>query len=283
MATLIDLHCHLDLYPDPQAVVREVVSRGVYVLSVTTTPSAFCGTAQLAPPNSKIRTSLGLHPELAAERQGELPLFERLLDRTDYVGEIGLDGSREHRASLDRQCGVLLDILLMCARAGGRTLSLHSREARARLLDLLALEPLAGQPILHWFTGTRREVDRANELGCWFSVGPAMLRSERGRLALAGIPRERLLPETDGPFGLIDGTHAYPWEAMDIVQPLSRLWRESEADVRGVLVENFSRLVRGGAGAPAVSLSQTVLSEKSRIVLPPGGHTPEEEWLVKSI
>lgn len=46
---MIDLHCHLDLYPDPQAIVAECVRRRLYVLSVTTVPSAFEGTAALAP------------------------------------------------------------------------------------------------------------------------------------------------------------------------------------------------------------------------------------------
>jgi TatD DNase family protein len=221
-----------------------VVARGVYVLSVTTTPSAFDGTSALAPPGSKIRTAVGLHPEVAVERERELPLFEQLLHRTAYVGEIGLDGSREHKASLDRQSGVLMDILIMCARAGGKTLSLHSREARGRVLDLLALEPLAGRPILHWFTGSQRDFARANELGCWFSIGSAMLRSERGRAAVALMPKDRILPETDGPFGVINGSSAFPWEAMEVVRPLAELWREPEADVHRVLVRNFQNLVQ---------------------------------------
>jgi TatD DNase family protein len=244
METLVDLHCHLDLYPDPRAVVREVVARGVYVLSVTTTPSAFIGTAALAPARSKIRTALGLHPEVAVQRARELPLFHELVHQTAYIGEIGLDGSREHKVSIDRQSGILMDILITCAGAGGKTLSPHSRDARGRVLDLLALEPLAGRPILHWFTGTQREIERANELGCWFSVSPAMLRSSRGRSAVQHMSRDRILPETDGPFGLIKGSAAFPWEAMEVVQPLSELWREQKSDVHITLVRNFRNLVQ---------------------------------------
>src|SRR4051812_28917583 len=100
---MIDLHCHLDLYPSPRAVADECVHRRLYVLSVTTVPSAFEGTSALVDSDSRIRTALGIHPELASARVGELPLFERLLPRTRYVGEIGLDGSRDHRATLDVQ------------------------------------------------------------------------------------------------------------------------------------------------------------------------------------
>nr|WP_249038340.1 hypothetical protein [Paracoccus pantotrophus] len=44
---MIDFHAHLDLYPDPHTVARECVVRDLYVLSVTTTPSAWSGTAAL--------------------------------------------------------------------------------------------------------------------------------------------------------------------------------------------------------------------------------------------
>lgn len=41
---MIDFHCHLGLYPNPPAVRDECVRQGLYVLSVTTTPSAWEGT-----------------------------------------------------------------------------------------------------------------------------------------------------------------------------------------------------------------------------------------------
>jgi TatD DNase family protein len=89
---LIDFHCHLDLYPNPLEVSREAERRGVYVLSVTTTPSAFLGTLKLTGTDSRVRTALGLHPEIAVAREVELPLFEKLLPQTMYVGEVGLAG-----------------------------------------------------------------------------------------------------------------------------------------------------------------------------------------------
>ena len=70
---------------------------GIYVLSVTTTASAWEGTAALAHGCPRIRTALGMHPQLAHERKHELPLFQRLIEKTDYVGEVGLDGSRESK------------------------------------------------------------------------------------------------------------------------------------------------------------------------------------------
>lgn len=238
---MIDLHCHLDLYPDPRAVVAECVARRLYVLSVTTVPSAFEGTAALVPAQSRIRTALGLHPELAAARAIELPLFERLLPRTRYVGEVGLDASRDHRSTLDAQRAVFADVLRLCASAGGRVLSLHSRGATGIILYALESEPAAGQAILHWYVGSPKQVARAAEMGCWFSVGPPMLSSDRGRSAVAAMPKDRVVPESDGPFGLIDGQPARPWDAWSVLPKLAELWREAE--VADQLWSNFRTLM----------------------------------------
>src|SRR5438552_1595155 len=100
---MIDFHCHLDLYSQPRDVVEECIVRGAYVLAVTTTPSAWEGTSALVAGASRIRVALGLHPELAQERKVELPLFDKLLSRTKYVGEIGLDGSPELKGQWEHQ------------------------------------------------------------------------------------------------------------------------------------------------------------------------------------
>jgi TatD DNase family protein len=204
--------------------------------------SAFEGTAALVPTGSRIRTALGLHPELAAPRARELPLVERLLPRTRYVGEVGLDASRDHRSTLDVQCSVFADVLRLCARAGGKVLSLHSRGATGIILDALGAEPAAGRAVLHWYVGSAKQVARAAEMDCWFSVGPSMLASNRGRLAVAAMPRDRIIPESDGPFGMVDGRPMRPWEAWSVVPDLAELWRESETDVARRLQANFKAL-----------------------------------------
>lgn len=241
---LIDFHCHLDLYPDPHTVAAEAAARGVYVLSVTTTPTAFAGTRALAPAGSRIRTALGLHPEIAAGREHELRLFEELLPQTRYVGEVGLDGSRPHRDTLDRQGGILTDILALTANAGGKIISLHSRGAAAAVLDVISTEPRAGVCVLHWFNGSSRQIRRASEMECWFSVGYNMLTSERGRDAVAAMPRDRIIPETDGPFGFRGERPAWPWEAGEVATMLASIWRENADDVSGQLDRNFIELVK---------------------------------------
>lgn len=239
---MIDLHAHLDLYPDPQAITKECVERNLFVLSVTTTPSAWSGTAALAQGAARIRTALGLHPQLAHERRSELALFEGLLPQSRYVGEIGLDGGPELKATWDTQRHVFDEILRMCGSAGGRIMTIHSRRAASPVLDALASRADAGIAVLHWFSGSRRELQRAIDQGCWFSVGPAMLNGERGRGLAAQMPRDRILTETDGPFAQIEGRALLPWDAAKAESMLANLWGSNEDEVRDQLTSNLMRL-----------------------------------------
>jgi TatD DNase family protein len=239
---VIDLHCHLDLYPDPRRVAEECRHRQIYVLSVTTTPSAWKGTAALAEGAPRIRTALGLHPQLAHERKGELALFARLLPETRYVGEVGLDGGPEYKRYWGDQVKVFERILAACGECGGRVLSVHSRRAAGPVLDHLERVPNAGTPIMHWFSGSPRELARAADLGCWFSVGPAMLAGEKGRALVGSMPRDRVLTETDGPFARVEGQSAYPWDASIAVAGLAGLWDVSEHEAERTLRENLRRL-----------------------------------------
>jgi TatD DNase family protein len=80
-------------------------------------------------------------------------------------------------------------------------------------------------------------------MGCWFSVGPAMLTSKAGLAAVTAMPKSRIIPESDGPFGLIDERAALPWEAWSIVPKLAELWKENEEAVEYQLNDNFRFLV----------------------------------------
>lgn len=247
---MIDFHCHLDLYPDPAAVVAECRARNMYVLSVTTTPAAWAGTLALAAGSSRIRTALGLHPQLVTQRKSELPLLLSLIADTRYIGEIGLDGSRDFAGSLADQTDVFDAVLRGCADAGGRILSIHSRGAAKMVLDALSRRPAAGTPVLHWFSGTERELLRAIDLGCWFSVGPAMIKSQKGIRLVELMPRDRILTESDGPFANVQGRSAFPWDAGGAEIFLAKVWALSKETTRHVLLANLRRLTQPSSCPP---------------------------------
>ncbi|WP_367280326.1 Qat anti-phage system TatD family nuclease QatD [Sulfuricaulis sp.] len=247
---MIDFHCHLDLYPHPDSVLARVVREKVYVLAVTTTPLAWSGTRRLVGDAPRVRVALGLHPQVVAERHAEIDLLCSLVPETPYIGEIGLDGSESCAASFGLQQKILEKALSACTVHGGRIISLHSRRASREVLDAIEKYPNCGTPVLHWFSGSLKELKRAIQLGCWFSVGPAMLQSERGSRLAAAMPRERLLTETDGPFAKTSSGPLMPWNAKDAERELAKLWGCREEIVNSTLNANLRRLVAPSETAP---------------------------------
>jgi TatD DNase family protein len=241
---MIDFHCHVDLYPDPSTVVTEVVRRKCYVLAVTTTPLAWTGTRRVVNDAPRVRVGLGLHPELVAQRALEVELLCKLVPNAKFIGEVGLDGSPPHRTSLPLQRDVFRTILTAVAGAGGRVMSIHSRGAATETLDDIARHAGPSTAVLHWFSGTQRELSRAIEMGCWFSVGPAMFRGEKGRKLVQHMPEERVLTETDGPFARNGQVPLYPWDAGIAEVTLGHIWRTHASETRERLKNNLRRLVK---------------------------------------
>ena len=235
----MDFHCHLDLYPDPFEVVATTKQKGIFVLSVTTTPSAYEKTALLAKDCPNIETGLGLHPELVHQRFNELSLFDKWIHSTDFVGEVGLDGSPRYRDSWELQVKAFTYALKLSDIHGGRILSIHSRRAATEVMNYLELFKYRNTFILHWFSGSIKELYRAIELGCWFSVGPLMLRGKKGKDLVSRIPQDRVLLETDGPFTSTSKRSIYPWDANDMCIPnLSEIWGVDSKKVVSILAMN---------------------------------------------
>ena len=246
---LHDTHCHVDLYADPAAVVREAEQQGIYTLAVTNTPSVFPATAALAEGTRYVRPALGLHPQLAAERRGELPLFEEHLPKTRYVGEVGLDHVTSDRADRTHQRRVFDAVLDQCDAAGDKILTVHSRRAEADVVDAVG-DGFSGAVILHWYSGSLRTLELAVSRGFYFSANPAMAGGRRFASVINRIPRDRVLLETDGPFVSLDERPASPPDVRVVVTRLASLWGVPPSRAETTLYGNFARLLSSDVPEP---------------------------------
>jgi len=246
-ACLIDFHCHLDLYPDFEEVIREAEEAGIKTLAVTTTPRAFPRNLEMTSDTRHVRAALGLHPQLVKDRANELDLFAELLPRTRYVGEVGLDASPTHYGSFGEQQRVFRDILRLCARAGDKVLSVHSVRCATKVLDLVEAELPAdrGKVVLHWFSGTAKEAARAVRAGCYFSVNTEVLANPRSsRILKSEVPLDRLLTETDGPFVEFGGAVSRPATVRFAIEGLAEVFHCTVPEMQGRLLQNLQELLR---------------------------------------
>ena len=243
---LVDFHCHLDLFPDPVSAVSDAEEAGIYTLTVTTTPRAWPRNYELTHKTKYVRAALGLHPQLVAERSAEVKLWEEYLPQARYVGEVGIDAGPRYYRSVDLQKEVFARILQKCAEVGGKVLTVHSVRATTLVLDLIELHlPLQrGRVVLHWFTGSKAEARRAADLGCYFSINAAMMRSERGCNLVTTLPSDRLLTETDAPFTSVDDRSTAPSDVKATVERLAALRQGMPEDLAQSMNSNLRTMLR---------------------------------------
>lgn len=240
---MIDFHSHLDLYPNGLSLAREVNEKNEFTLVVTTSPRAYHATSRVFAGLGNIKIGLGLHPEVAESKAGELDVLIGGIAGARFIGEVGVDGAPRFRKSLALQEHIFQAVLDECSNQGGKILSIHSRGAAGRVVEMLATSKTMGYPVLHWFSGGLAELQTACRLGCWFSVGPSMLSSDKGRSLVSRMPLDRILPETDGPFTQKDGAPLMPWDAWNICAGLTRVWEQPLDVVEQQLKNNLHRLL----------------------------------------
>lgn len=218
--TTLDTHAHVE----PDIAAPELEMLGAHIVAMTRTLDEY-ETVQHR--RDKTTTwGLGCHPGLARHSKTFDPeRFRELMATAAVIGEVGLDGSS--RVPLDLQVENLASILRMLADTPLVT-SLHSAGATSRLIGLLEKHPLPGL-VLHWWRGTSAETTRVVDLGCYFSVNSRDLKAP----AVVGIvPRERVLTETDHPFGdRSEPSPRRPGHMPRIVSALADAWGATPAEV----------------------------------------------------
>jgi TatD DNase family protein len=239
---LIDTHCHLDLYDNPSELASELDQAGILTIIVTNLPSAF----EQAYPHTRqfkhIRLALGLHPLTASDHLKERDRFKELLNSTSYIGEVGLDFSREGVKTKEIQIESFR-FVLESIQNQPKLVTLHSRQAEAAVLDLL--EAVALYPVIfHWYTGSLSNAKRALARGDYFSVNPAMVKTPKGKQLIAELPMDRVLTESDGPFVIMNGNPAKPYDVSSVLGYLSSVWKKSRDEAEEIIKQNFFRLIK---------------------------------------
>lgn len=217
----LDLHAHVE----PAIAPSELLALNAVVFAVTRS----LDDAELALKRNDPTTvwGVGCHPGLVgAQRAFSVERFTDLLGASPFVGEVGLDG--KSRVPMQTQIATLRSVLTTL-KSKPRIATIHSYAATGLVLELLA-EIDARSVVLHWWLGTGAETARAIELGCYFSVNAAMLKRSD---VLGAIPVDRILFETDHPFGdrRSRGTRR-PGSLGDVEQALAALFRVTPEAMR---------------------------------------------------
>jgi TatD DNase family protein len=236
----IDTHLHLEEVDDPDRAVDEAVAAGVTrLITVGTDLATSRGAIERATRLEPVFAAVGHHP--ANTGDPDLSAFRALLadPRVVAVGEIGLDGSADQEyASMERQLGWFGS---MCdlALETGLPVSVHVREAAELAYRALRARPgLTG--VMHYFSLEAEWAERFLELGFHLSFAGLVTRATRAGLREVArhCPADRLLLETDSPFGQPAARKREPQNRPAYLVDTAKV----VAEVRGISLEQLAEI-----------------------------------------
>lgn len=228
----LDTHAHLAADIENHA----VRSLGAFVFAVTRSIDEFTQVSD----RKDIRTAwgVGAHPGLVRINKAfDVAKFREALTTAAFVGEVGLDG--KSRVPMLEQTRVLRAVLVELQHQP-RIASVHSSSAHFQVLRELHRTPVDGV-ILHWWTGSPELTEEAVRLGCYFSLPPAMMSSIE---TLKLIPIERMLPETDHPYGdRRTPGEKRPGGVVEVEKKVAKLFGKEPLEIRVQFWKNLRTLV----------------------------------------
>ena len=231
---MIDVHCHFDMTKNPEKYISDNEKGQIITIGMTNLPSHFQMGVNHVRQYKYIRLALGLHPLMAKEHTKEYSKFRQYFNETSYIGEVGLDFSREGFSTKEIQIKSF-EFILDTIKGKNKILSLHSRRAEKDVLEMLITQNVENA-IFHWYSGSLTVLRQIVSLGFYFSVNSAMVQSDNGKKIIAEVPKELILTETDAPY--INNSNI-----LQVHEYLSELWKISVLEVDNIINANFKKIV----------------------------------------
>lgn len=202
---IFDTHSHYTdsaFDEDRDAVLRSLPEQGIVhaVLAGTTLEDSARGIA-LTETYDYLYTAVGIHPETAGTQPADyLAQLERMAahPRVAAIGEIGLD---YHYPGYDREAQIaLLREQLDLAKQLDLPVILHARDCTEDYLRVLT--DMRPRGVVHCFSGSAETAEQVIRLGLYvgFTGVLTFQNAKKALRALAVVPEDRLLMETDCPY-----------------------------------------------------------------------------------
>ncbi|MHB8545969.1 MAG: TatD family hydrolase [Nitrosotalea sp.] len=202
MTWLTDTHIHLsdnEYSDDMEYILTTMDKMKIRACCVSMDNQSSQSTLDLSKRNSLVLPFIGIHPERADDDlHAMVELVTQNSDKISGIGEIGLDKTYVlDEAGFSRQVLVFQKMLSLAEKLG-KPVSVHSRRTLDEIFSILPSYSIKGV-LLHWFSGNKKQLQKAMELDCFVSYGPAMVYSDDKQVLLSQTRPDKILLETDGP------------------------------------------------------------------------------------
>ena len=151
---------------------------------------------------SEVLMGVGKHPwKVKNVTVEEMDSFKRLISLSDckVIGEVGLDYYAIKDASRYGFQQEWFKFFIEMSNNYKKPLNVHVTGAEGDVLKLLSENwDKTASVNIHWYSGPIEYLTELVDLGCYFSINPAIYYSKSHQEALYKLPIERILTETDG-------------------------------------------------------------------------------------
>ncbi|PVX33045.1 TatD DNase family protein [Pasteurella langaaensis DSM 22999] len=259
--SFFDTHTHLDYLhqftQEPlETLMQNALSAGVDKILIVAVMRKDFETIQnltaLYP--AHLRYSLGLHPlHIKQHTLADLDCLEQFLSQRHKnltaVAEIGLERAVPEltAALLWKKQYQFFEAQLHLAKQYDFPVNLHSRKSHDQLFTFLKRIDVARKGVVHGFAGSYEQAKRFLDLGYKIGVGGTITyeRANKTRQAIAKLPLDGLLLETDSPdmpvFGF-QGQPNRPERIENVFQALCQLRAETPEKIKEVIWQNSLHL-----------------------------------------
>lgn len=221
MKNLIDTHFHLDHYKNYMDIAKCIADLQQYTICVTNSPGVFLSCKNLIIENKFLKFAIGFHPQDSSLTKSDLRDFIRLVRRTNYIGEIGLDYTRKIFMEKSLQVRSFEEII-ECGASENKLMSIHLRHSEEDAIRILEKYHPA-RAIIHWYTGNADNLRRLVEVGCFFSINSNMVSGKKSNM-YHYIPSDRLLIESDGPYTKVNRQKFEPALLKEVYGEVARFY-----------------------------------------------------------
>ncbi|MGH6951753.1 MAG: TatD family hydrolase, partial [Vitreimonas sp.] len=251
---LIDSHVNLHHHafePDREQVIARARDAGVArMLTICDRIEHFPAVIAIAEAHADIYASVGAHPHYAKDHLDLDPA--RLIElgahaKVAGIGETGLD--QHYKFSPFEDQVRVFRAHAAAARALGKPLIIHTREADAAMAELLEEEAGKGPLciLMHCYTSGPELARRVLALGAYFSFSGIVTfkNAEDVRAIAREVPLDRVIVETDCPYLAPvphRGQRCEPMHVAEVQRAFAGLRGLDEAEVSALLADNFHRL-----------------------------------------
>src|SRR3989338_2126914 len=258
MGLLIDIHCHLDhpKFNDLGKVIENARKSGLKILLTNgINPETNRKALEIAKKYDIVKAALGIYPvsQLAREiKEGNYPIkleefdvdkeiefIEKNKDNILAIGEIGLDGLDKENINEQK---AIFEKLVSLAEKIKKPVIVNSRRAEQEVVGVLESSNCR-KVLLHCFSGKRRLVKKAADLGYHFSVPTNIVRAQNFQLMAERVDISQLFCETDSPYlSPFQGVRNEPAFVVESYKKIAEIKKMEVQEVANNIWMNFQRL-----------------------------------------